>query len=76
MIQDTRLSKILKYKIFKYYSQVKIFKILFMCTQFFIKIRIFWFEKVIWKRLNWKRFQNNKNFIAMNTLNIVNFINN
>lgn len=45
MIQDTRLSKILKYKIFKYYSQVKIFKILFMCTQFFIKIRIFWFEK-------------------------------
>lgn len=49
MIQDIRLSKILKYKIFKYYSQVKIFKILFMCTQFFIKIRIFdlkkWFEK-------------------------------
>lgn len=45
MIQNTRLSKILKYKIFKYYSPVKIFKILFMCTQFFIKIRIFWFEK-------------------------------
>lgn len=49
MIQNTRLSKILKYKIFKYYFQVKIFKILFMCTQFFIKIRIFdlkkWFEK-------------------------------